>query len=301
MSIDNRIETVVNRDNNDDIVRIPHSKMIMENKCTEFRHIIKCQTGANSYDELHFLRYEYLPLKYHEDEQRLLQCICSQYISKVHYIRELNSNEIFRCGADCLKHLDDDLYRRAKQYERQYKKILSEYKSMLNEYSNFLLDYVVIKKTNKTIRELIKESRFESSTRTIIWLKNNYNCSYPEIGLFIDYLYETETEDVNIEQFLLSMKMPEYKKCDCGYYTRAYHTKALYSEKHNRTFVGCGNSKKTPTGWEKGCNFYKFGFIGTKEFGENPLLILAEQVAINNKRLQKVCNGIESYQSKCHA
>jgi len=295
MSIDNRIETVVNRDNNDDIVRIPHSKMIKENKMTEFRHIIKCQTGIGSYDELHHLRYEYLPTKYHEDEHRLLQCVCSQYISKVHYMRELNSNEIFRCGADCLKHLDEDLYRRAKQYERQYKKKLLEYNSMLNEYSNFLLNYVVIKKpTEKTIKELINQSRFESSTRTIIWLKNNYNCSYPEIGLFINYLYETETEDVNIEQFLLSMKMPEYKKCDCGYYTKAYHTRALYSEKHNRTFIGCGNSKKTPTGWENGCKFFKFGFIGTKEFGENPLLILAEQVAINNKRLQKVCYGIES-------
>lgn len=290
MSIDNRIETVVKRDNND-IVRIPHSKLIKENKCTEFRHIIKCQTGVGSYDELLDLRYEYLPLKYHEDESRLLQCVCSQHISKVHYIRELDSNQTFRCGSDCLKHLDDDLYRRAKQYERQYKKILSEYNSMLNEYSNFLLDYVVIKKYNLTIRELIKQSHFESSTETIIYLMNNYNCSYPEIRLFINYLYETETEDVNIEQFLLSMKMPDYKKCDCGYYTKPYH-----SEKHNRTFVGCGNSKKTPKGWENGCKFYKFGFLGTEEFGENPLLILAEQVAINNKRLQKVCYRIESYE-----
>lgn len=287
MSINNRIETLVKRDNND-IVRIPNSKLKKESKCTEFRYIIKCQTGVGSYDELHFLRYEYLPTKYHEDEGRLLQCICSQYISKVHYIREINSNETFRCGSDCLKHLDDDLYKRAKQYERQYKKILSEYNLMLNQYRDFLLDYVVIKKDNKTIRELIKQSRFESSTKTIIYLMDNYNCSYPEIGLFINYLYETETEDVNIEQFLLSMKMPDYKKCDCG-----YHTRALYSEKHNRTFVGCGNSKKTPTGWVNGCKFYKFGFIGTKEFGENPLLILAEQVAINNKRLQRVCSRIE--------
>jgi hypothetical protein len=290
--IDNRIETVVKRDN-DDIVRITHSKMIKENKCTEFRNIVKCQTGAGSYDELHFLRFEYLPTKYHEDEGRVLQCICSQHISKVHYIREINSNETFRCGADCLKHLDDDLYKRAKQYERQYKKILSEYNLMLNQYRDFLLDYVVIKKDNMTIRELIKKSRFESSTRTIIWLMDNYNGSYPEIKLFVEYLYETETEDVNIEQFLLSMKMPDYKKCDCGYYTKAYHTKALYSEKHNRTFIGCGNSKKTPTGWENGCKFFKFGFLGTKEFGENPLLILAEQVAINNKRLKRVCSGIE--------
>lgn len=290
--IDNRIETVVKRENND-IVRKAHSKLIMENKCSEFRNILKYQTGVGSYDELHFLRFEYLPTKYHEDEGRLLQCICSQHISKVHYIREINSNETFRCGSECLKHLDYDLYKRAKQYERQYKKILSEYNLMLNQYRDFLLNYVVVK---TTIRELIKQSRFESSTRTIIWLMNNYNCSYPEIGLFINYLSETETEDVNIEQFLLSMKMPmsKYNKCDCGYYTKAYHTNALYSEKHNRTFVGCGNSKKTPTGWVNGCKFYKFGFIGTKEFGQNPLLILAEQVAINNKRLQRVCSGIEN-------
>lgn len=294
MSIDTRIEKVVGCGDKNDIVRIPNSPMIKSDKCSEFRFILMCQVGSKKEEDLLDLKYEYLPTLYYESVV-FERCICSQQISKVHHIRELRSNQIFRCGGDCLKHLSEDLHRRAKQYERQYKNKLTEYKKMLDEYNSFLLNYVILKKSEwreeQTIRGLIQDSRFESSSKTIIWLMNNYKCSYPEIELFINYLSETESEDVNIEKFLLSMKLPNYQKCDCGYYTKAYHTKANYSDKYDRAFVGCGNSKKTPTGWVNGCKFYKFGFLKTKEFGENPLLILAEQVAINNKRLQRICKG----------
>jgi len=296
MSIDNRIETVVKRDN-DDIVRIPQSKMIKENKCTEFRHIIKCQTGANSYDELHFLRYDYLPTKYHHDENRLLQCVCSQSIAHVHYIRELNSNETFRCGSECLKHLNDDLYLRAKQYEKEYKKNKAEYTTLLNEYFTFLKDYVIFKEKGTTIKEIVNKSRFESD-KTLNWIiskEHHKKCSHPEIELFIEYLSETAPQDVNMEKFLLSMKIPDdYYKCNCGSVVEP-----KYSEKHKMMIFGCPNKKKTIP-YDGGCKFFKWGFKNSSST-ENELFIKAQQLSINNKRLQKVCYGIESYQSKYHA
>lgn len=302
MSIDNRIESVVKRDN-DDIVRIPHSKLIKENKCTEFRHIIKCQTGAESYEELHHLRYEYLPTKYHEDEHRLLQCICSQSISKVHYIRESNSNQTFRCGAECLKHLDDDLYKRAKAYERQYKKAQAEYSSFLNNYFTFLKDYVIFRKIGTTIKEVVNKSRFESD-KTLQWIINNdihKNSWYPEIELFIEYLSETAPQDVNMEKFLLSMRMPEKyltsPKCFCGISVRIG-----YSDKEKRAYMQCCNNKRTISGtYEGGCKFKKFSFLNTDSFNDNELFTKAEQLSVNCKRLERVCKGIENYQSKCHA
>jgi hypothetical protein len=297
MSIDNRIETVVKRDN-DDIVRIPHSKLIKENKCTEFRHIIKCQTGAGSYDELLNLRYEYLPTKYHCDEHRLLQCVCSQSISHVHYIRELSSNQTFRCGSECLKHLDDDLYRRAKQYEKEYQKNKAGYTSLLNEYITFIKDYVIFREKGTTIKDIVNKSRFESD-RTLNWIiskEYHKKCSNPEIELFIEYLLETAPQDVNMEKFLLSMKIPDnYYKCNCGSVVEP-----KYSEKNKMMIFGCPNKKKTPTGWENACKFFKWGFKNSSST-ENELFIKAQQLSINCKRLQKVCYGIESYQSKCHA
>jgi hypothetical protein len=299
MSIDNRIETVVNRDNYDIVVRIPHSKMIKENKCTEFRHIIKCQTGADSYDELLNLTYEYLPIRYHYDEHRLLQCICSQSISHVHYIRELKSNEIFRCGADCLKHLNDDLYRRAKQYEKQYQKTKSEYENLRSQYITFLMDYVIFKNKGTTIRELINYSRFQCD-KSLGWILEkeiHKKCSFPEIHLFIEYLSETAPEDINIEKFLLSMVIPdEYKQCLCG-----LDTYVGYSDKSKRTYRKCRNDKKTPTGYTGGCGFYKWGFLNTEILDENPLFIKAEQLSINCKKLDKICKVIRNYHKRCHA
>jgi hypothetical protein len=296
MSIDNRIETVVKRDN-DDIVRIPHSKLIKENKCTEFRHIIKCQTGVGSYDELHFLRYDYLPTKYHHDENRLLQCVCSQSIAHVHYIRELNSNETFRCGSECLKHLNDDLYLRAKQYEKEYKKNKAEYTTLLNEYFTFLKDYVIFKEKGTTIKEIVNKSRFESD-KTLNWIiskEHHKKCSHPEIELFIEYLSETAPQDVNMEKFLLSMKIPDdYYKCNCGSVVEP-----KYSEKHKMMIFGCPNKKKTIP-YDGGCKFFKWGFKNSSST-ENELFIKAQQLSINCKRLKKVCYGIESYQSKYHA